>query len=141
MLCQFSRKRKFYQAVFWRFCREQKRRPMVSPIFFILQFCNKRLFSRGVEDVAPYKFSFPYAIYSLSGWGLGGAQSLAAAKARFILASTVCWCVGGFPFGFFVKEFLKGVWGKLLARSFPHVKILISTFQVRSLRPRGFLGI
>ena len=62
-----------------------------------------------------------HLFYSLSGWGLGGAQPLAAAKARLHLAPTVYLCVRDFLFDFFVQEFLKGVWGKLLARSFPHI--------------------
>jgi hypothetical protein len=104
---------------------------------------------RGAEDVAPYKFSFPYAIYSLNGQGLGGSRCgsvtvrfkhhtvvffIAAPPLRYLPVSDstsevyprvdcllVC---SEFPFRFFVREFLKGVWGKLLARSFPHEKIL-----------------
>ena len=34
-----------------------------------------------------------YLFYSLSGWGLGGAQPLATAKARVTLAPTVYLCV------------------------------------------------
>ena len=52
--------------------------------------------------------------------GLGGACEFAVAKARFTLAPTVYWCTDNSIFRPFVREFLKGVWGKLLARSFPH---------------------
>ena len=60
----------------------------------------------------------------LSEQGLGGPWELAGVKASLTLASTV------YPKAqnsilLFVREFLKGVWGKLLARSFPH-KIFIS---------------
>ena len=44
-----------------------------------------------------------------------GSQSERCARAD-------CLCVAlEFLFVIFVREFLKGVWGKLLARSFPHV--------------------
>ena len=45
-----------------------------------------------------------------------------------------------FPSGIFVRAFLKGVWGKLLARSFPHVSfniyLLFLSFSAKELQSR-----
>ena len=67
-----------------------------------------------------------------------------AAKARLYLAPTVCSRAKGSVLLFVVREFLKGVWGKLLPKKFPpqntHIYFL-QTLQKSFNSAQGFQNV
>ena len=112
------------------------------PFLFVLVFRF-----RDVEGAIPYQIST--TLLARGVWvGLAAARSrcgsnttlwcfslpprhcathaLARAKANLAFAPTVRQCTNKFIWVFIVRKFLKGAWGKLLSRSFPH-KNRIST--------------